>query len=260
MLLLLNLSLFALSCLVITGKPQNIPNPAALPPAFHVCLDPGHPSETSAGTEQLNGLREVTVVWQVAQKVKAQMEREGIRVTLTKQSEREMVTNKKRAEIANQSHADLLLRIHADAGGGRGYTVYYPRRQGRVNGVTGPSERVLHISAQAAKPFHQGIAAALQGQLNDNGLRGDEQSFVGGKQGALTGSIYSEVPTVLIEMCFLDNAHDADWIRTSENQERMAQAIVRGVLRVRDSRIQGKRSSDNAFSNAAADRTGAENR
>lgn len=157
----------------------------------------------------------------------------GFAVKLTKQAEKERVTNRRRAEIANEFEADLFLRIHADAGGGTGFTIYYPRRAGTTAGVTGPSADVIKRSGAVARAFHRGFAPALRGELKDNGLKGDELSNVGSKQGAFTGSIFSKVPVMLLEMCFLDNKKDADWIRVKENRTKMAKAIAAGCASVR---------------------------
>ncbi|MEP6811118.1 MAG: N-acetylmuramoyl-L-alanine amidase, partial [Chthoniobacterales bacterium] len=111
--------------------------------AFQVCLDPGHPSEINDGRQLLNGLREVDVNWAVAQHLKTLLEKKGYAVVLTKSALTERVTNRRRAEIANEARANLMLRLHADSEGPSGFTIYHPRQAGTVNGVTGPSATVI---------------------------------------------------------------------------------------------------------------------
>src|SRR5207248_10418473 len=82
---------------------------------FCVCIDPGHPSENNDGGAVTNGLREVTVNWEVAVLLRDELEKDGIKVVMTKKSEGEFITNKNRAAIANESDGDLFLRLHADA-------------------------------------------------------------------------------------------------------------------------------------------------
>jgi N-acetylmuramoyl-L-alanine amidase len=200
--------------------------------AFHVCIDPGHPSEKNDGNELLNGVREVDVNWEVAQRLKKLLEDKGFVVTMTKSSVREYVTNKNRALIANKVRADLMLRLHADSAGPSGFTLYYPRRQGAAQGRKGPAATVIQASEKAAKIFHPAFAAALRSELKDNGIRGDEQTEIGSKQGALTGSIFSEVPTLLVEMANLAKHEDARWIGQSEKQQLMAQALLSGIVAV----------------------------
>lgn len=207
-------------------------NEAGTKNGFRVCIDPGHPSENSDGRELLNGVREVEVNWAVAQALQKLLEQNGYSVVLTKSSVDQMVSNKRRAEIANEAGADLMLRLHADSEGPSGFTIYHPRKQGKVRGVKGPSPAMIEASAGAAKAFHRGLSAELREHLKDNGIRGDEQTFIGGKQGALTGSIYSEVPALLIEMVNLSKPADAKWIAEPENQEIFAKALLAGVAAV----------------------------
>ena len=226
---------FRLALLLQISIVQADPPPRDQPQPNHrfcVCIDPGHPSEKNDGLEVTNGLREVSVNWQVALLLRRELEKDDISVVMTKSREDEFVTNEKRAAIANEKQADLLLRLHADAGSSSGFTVYYPRKQGRVRGVSGPAQDVLQRSGVAAKLFHGAFAEALRGKLKDNGLRGDEETMIGAKQGALTGSIFSEVPTVLVEMVFLTNQKDAEWIKESSNQIAMAKALADGVRAV----------------------------
>jgi N-acetylmuramoyl-L-alanine amidase len=150
---------------------------------------------------------------------------------MTKSAEAEFVSNRDRAERANRAGAVLLVRLHTDASRGRGFAVYYPDRQGTWNGMTGPSALVIDKSRQAAEAVHGGMATVLQGALADNGVRGDSRTFVGSRQGALTGSIFSRVPVVLIEMVVLTDSADASFIQTDAGQQRMAQAIADGVHR-----------------------------
>jgi N-acetylmuramoyl-L-alanine amidase len=216
-------------------KPRTGEGPEALSAKFRVCIDPGHPSENNDGGELTNGLREVTVNWEVAVLLRRELESDGFTVVMTKEGESEFVTNKDRAEMANRAQADLLLRLHADAGKASGFTVYYPRKQGTARGVTGPAVDVLRSSKSAAQAFHAALAQGLRGKLKDNGLRGDEQTFIGGKQGALTGSIFSKVPTILVEMVFLTTPQDAEWIKQPSNKKLMAEAIAEGIRAVRSS-------------------------
>jgi N-acetylmuramoyl-L-alanine amidase len=198
--------------------------------AFRVCIDPGHPSEKNDGNELLNGVREVDVNWEVAQRLKKLLEDKGFVVTMTKSSVRKYVTNRERAFIANKARVDLMLRLHADSAGPSGFTLYYPRRQGEAQGHKGPPATVIQTSETVAKIFHPAFAEALRSELKDNGIRGDEQTEIGSKQGALTGSIFSAVPTLLVEMVNLAKREDARWISQPEKQQLMAQALLGGVV------------------------------
>ncbi len=197
-----------------------------------VCIDPGHPSEVNSGKTIQNGTSEVHIVWEVALKLRAVLEAEGITVVMTKAKELQLVRNKDRALIANRARANMMVRLHCDASNDQGFALYYPDRQGTTkDGVRGPTQDVIERSRQAATELHAGMAEVLKGKLKDGGVRGDSRTFVGSKQGALTGSIFSEVPVVTVEMVVLSNKADAEFIKKQAGQQAMARALAEGVKR-----------------------------
>lgn len=199
-----------------------------------VCIDPGHPSEVASGRAMQHGTNETRVAWEVALKLKERLEADGYAVVLTKSAEDELVRNKDRAVVANRARAALMVRLHCDASVERGFAVYYPDRQGKTKdgAATGPSAGVIDGSRRAAEAIHSGMADVLKGLLNDNGLRTDYQTKVGREQGgALTGSIFSEVPVVTVEMVVLSDEQDAEFIKREEGRSKMAEAIAEGVRR-----------------------------
>jgi N-acetylmuramoyl-L-alanine amidase len=205
--------------------------PAEAPPV--VVIDPGHPSEVSSGRAAQHGTNETEVAWAVALKLRAALEARGFEVVLTKSREDELVRNRDRAEVANRARARLMVRLHCDASVESGFAVYYPDRAGRArDGKAGPGRAVIEGSRRAARALHAAMAEGLGGALRDNGVRTDYQTKVGREQGgALTGSIYSEVPVVTVEMVVLSDAGDAEFIKAEEGQRRMAEAIADGVAR-----------------------------
>ncbi len=191
-----------------------------------LCIDPGHPSEVGLGTRGRH-ISEVKLAWQVAKRLEAEMKSRGWRVVVTKHSEGERVTNRKRAEIANACHADLMLRLHCDAASGTGFTVFYPDRQGRINGTQGPSKELLREVRPIAERFHESLSHELRGFLRDNGLKSDIRTQVGAHHGALIGSIFSKVPVVLVEMCVLTNRTDESKLSSKIGQIRLASALAK---------------------------------
>jgi len=199
-----------------------------------ICIDPGHPSEVASGMNVQNGTSETRVAWAVAQRLKSVLEADGYEVVLTKSAEGELVKNRDRALVANRARAALMVRLHCDASIESGFAVYYPDRKGqtRDGAASGPAPEVIEGSRRAAEAVRAGMAEGLAGALKDNGVRTDYQTKVGREQGgALTGSIYSEVPVVTIEMVVLSDPDDAEFIKAEAGQQRMAAAIADGVRR-----------------------------
>ena len=196
-----------------------------------IAIDPGHPSEVSSGAEPQNGTTEVHNNWEVGLLLQQMLRDRGYSVVMTKSSEMQMVRNVERAQVGNRVGAALMVRLHCDASSDSGYAVYYPDRPGTAEGKTGPSADVMRRSASAAESLHVGMARVLAGRLKDGGVRGDSKTLVGSRQGALTGSIFSEIPVVLIEMVTLSNPRDAGFITSAEGRSLMARAIADGVER-----------------------------
>lgn len=195
-----------------------------------ICIDPGHPSEVGPGTRGKK-ITEMRAVWLVGQKLERRLKARGMKVVMTKSREKEKVTNRRRAEIANQAQADLMIRLHCDAQSGRGFATYYPDRAGRAQGRTGPSPEVLRQSKLAATAFHSEAARVLRGHLPVLGLYTDRRTKIGAQQGALTGSIFSEVPVLLVELVVLTHPQDEAFILTDAGQEKLAEALEMGILK-----------------------------
>lgn len=200
--------------------------PPFAPPT--VCIDPGHTSEVGSGTRGVN-LTELHANWVMARRLKGLLEKDGYRVVMTKASEGEFVRNRRRAEVANAAGAALMVRLHCDGSPRPGFAVYYPDRQGKAEGTTGPSADVIRRTAPLARRFHAALAAGLKGSLDDQGLMSDVKTAVGSKQGALTGSVFSAVPVVLVEMATITLRHDEVFLLSESGQAQMAAALEAGV-------------------------------
>jgi N-acetylmuramoyl-L-alanine amidase len=210
------------------AAPTAAPAPAS-PLVPVVCIDPGHPSEVGRGTHGKH-ITEIAVAWKVALKLKDILEDTGFHVVLTKRSQEQFVRNHDRANVANTAHANLMVRLHCDADAGTGIATYAPDRTGLNRGVRGPSQDVIEQSQIAAGPFHAAMIKYLAGRLKDRGLKSDIATQVGAQQGALTGSIYSRVPVLLVEMCVLTNPRDEALVASDIGQKEMARALASGVV------------------------------
>lgn len=194
-----------------------------------ICIDPGHPSENGRGSKGKR-LTEVEVAWKVAVRLRELLKSDGYTVVMTKDEQEEAVTNRDRARIANEAKSDLLLRLHCDAASGSGISAYYPKETGKAHGIEGPSEAVRKRSGELAKKFFPALIASLDGKHKSRGLMTDRQTAIGNRQGALTGSIFSKVPVILVELAVLTNPKDEAFLESKQGFERLCQALRAGVL------------------------------
>lgn len=204
-----------------------------------ICVDPGHPNTFNAATTMVNGTNENRVNWQVGVRLERILKEQGYDVLLTRNAELHYVENKDRARLCNNGAA-LAVHLHCESTPGTGFALYYPDRPGVYdfkndpeNGTRGPAAGVISGSRPLADALAAGMTEGLAGALRPQGVRGDSRTAVGSRQGALTYSIFSEIPTVTIEMVVLTNKRDADFIKSEAGQERMAGAIAAGIKKYR---------------------------
>jgi N-acetylmuramoyl-L-alanine amidase len=198
---------------------------------YKITLDPGHSSENGAGTKGKT-LKEINVCWDMSLRTAKVLRSLGAEVKLTKGSLGEVVTNQKRAEIGNEFDSDLVIRLHCDAANERGFATYYPNKVGTVRGVKGPSQDVIADSKKYAGVFHSALADGLKGEVRDRGLKTEASTLIGSRQGALTGSIFSTRPVLLVEMIVLTKAEDEAWMTKNDHRDLYAKALAKAVQAV----------------------------
>jgi N-acetylmuramoyl-L-alanine amidase len=201
-----------------------------------ICVDPGHPNTFNAATDMVNGTNENRINWQVGVRLERQLKEAGYDVVMTRNAELHSVENKDRARLCNAAGAALVVHLHCESTPGTGFALYYPDREGVYdykddpeNGFRGPSAGVRSESRNLGTLVANGMTAGLAGTLAGRGVYGDSRTAVGSRQGALTFSIFSEIPTLTIEMVVLTNKKDAEFIKAAAGQERMAAAIAAGI-------------------------------
>jgi len=125
------------------------------------------------------------------------------------------ISNKKRAQLANKSGADIYIRIHADSSGSsavRGASMLYPSTRNRY---------VKKLS-KASKKLSSNIIRAYS---KKTGIR--NRGLV--QRDDLTGTNWSKIPVTLIEMGFLSNPTEDRLMQKGSMQNKMATGIANGI-------------------------------
>lgn len=182
---------------------------------FVVVLDPGHGGKDPGAV--VNNIREADLTLSIARKVREILEdRRGIEVLLTRSWD-EFVPLAKRTPRAmgvstdNQSRNVIFVSIHANASGtgeARGYEIWvrYPE------------------SLKLAGWMDISLAHSTELQLPSRGI----------KQGRLFVLRQREVPSVLVEVGFLDNPKDRAYITSPSGKQAISLGIARGIMAYRD--------------------------
>jgi N-acetylmuramoyl-L-alanine amidase len=227
------------------GAPLTAPRPALQA----IVIDPGHGGDDS-GAKGAGGTLEKQLTLDVARRIKTLVEaRLGVRVILTREDDRHVGPDE-RAALANNSKADLLLSIHANAALASslsGAEVYYlsldregqeARRAAESESVSlpvlgGGTRTIDVIRWDLAQASHIESSATLATFLSEE-LRGSvPMSPRGTQQAPMRVLVGANMPAALIEIAYLTNASQEKQVVTSEFQTSVTQAIYTAILRFR---------------------------
>jgi N-acetylmuramoyl-L-alanine amidase len=213
-----------------------------------IVIDAGHGGHDT-GTIGPNGLLEKDLVLDVARRLGRLLEtRLGAEVAYTRRDDT-FVPLETRTAIANRDRADLFISIHANSSrdaDARGVETYYlnftssPEAlevAARENAV---SEKSIHELQDLVKKialkdkidesreFASDVQESLYGglALNNAGIRNR-----GVKKAPFIVLIGANMPSILAEISFVSNPTDERKLETSEQRQRIAESLYRGVAR-----------------------------
>ncbi|MEN1761724.1 N-acetylmuramoyl-L-alanine amidase [Anoxynatronum sibiricum] len=195
-------------------EPDNtITNDTNSEASYIVCIDPGHQAianyeherigpntsemkiKVSQGTKGVHTqTMEYELNLQASILLKELLEEKGIKVLMTRTTNEVNISNKERAEIANNFGADLFVRIHADGASNqsiRGAHVLIPDESHPTPGVYSASKKAAMI---------------LLEHLDGEGIHLLSSPL--SKRSDISGFNWSEVPVFLLEMGFMTNPEE----------------------------------------------------
>lgn len=179
-----------------------------------IVVDPGHGGKaTGASGHGDNGVvYEKNITLAIAMKLRTALEACGARVVMTRDNDID-VGLYDRTRMANSIGADLFISIHNDssprAGSASGTSTYYH--------MNDPSSRALAICVQDA--VHAVTGLPSRGALSDGIL------YTSGLAVLRT----TNMPAVLCEVAYINNARDRNKLVDPDFQQRVAQAMCNGL-------------------------------
>jgi N-acetylmuramoyl-L-alanine amidase len=217
-----------------------------------VVIDAGHGGHDS-GTIGPNGLMEKDLVLDVALRLGALIsKRMGAEVIYTRSTD-VFIPLEERTRIANAQRADLFISIHANSSpepSATGVETYYFNLNSdksaldlatRENATADSSisdlndllhRAVLQTKREESREFAQRIQESLAGatpksssQVRDRGVR----------QAPFLVLIGATMPSILAEIGFVSNPRDERLLRRSDQRQKIAEALFKGVLQYSNS-------------------------
>ncbi len=222
---------------------------------FTVVLDPGHGGKDTGttGTTRYKDQNEKDIVLAVALKVGALLEKEipGVKIIYTRKTDTFIELNK-RGEIANKANADLFVSIHANAAsykanGTETYVLGVHRNPTNLAVAKRENDVILleenyekHYSYDPHSPASIISLTLMQEDYLDQSIRLAkiiEKSFAevgkrrarGVKQAGFVVLHQTYMPSVLIEIGFLSNKAEEDFLRKSSGQQKIALSIADAI-------------------------------
>lgn len=178
-----------------------------------VVIDAGHGGKDAGAISRSDKYYEKDINVGIVQQLKSMLEQEDIKVYYTRTAD-DKVFLRPRVTLANAVDCDYFISIHCNA-----------------NEVSSPNgTEVLYYdtdfkgvkSKDLASLFSEELAKSIT--LKSKGIvqRHMEDIFIMDK---------SLVPTILIEVGYITNKGDLDYLTRTENQRKVAQGIYQGILR-----------------------------
>ena len=215
-----------------------------------IVIDAGHGGHDPGA--QGNGIREAELVLDVAQRLSKLVQKQGIEVVMTRDSD-VFIPLEERTAIANREGADLFLSIHANAARNlqaRGVETYFlnfasnPEAEAVAARENSASGRTMHSLPEIVR------AIALNNKLDESrdfadtvqramvrrlATRNRQLKDLGVKQAPFVVLIGAMMPSVLAEISFVTNRQDGQLLKTSSYRQQIAEALLDAVLRYQQS-------------------------
>lgn len=185
---------------------------------MRICIDPGHAGgNIDPGAIGVVGVPESVVVLQMAEKLADKLQAMGHETMLTRtvEGDEDSDSLRYRANMANAWGADLFVSLHCNSfsnPAARGFEIW-----------TAPGQNTSDI--YATRIFNE-----VQAAFPDLVMRADYSDGDPDKEERFTVLMRTEMPAVLIEFGFISNPDDGALLIDPAAQDRMLDAVVRGIF------------------------------
>jgi N-acetylmuramoyl-L-alanine amidase len=211
-----------------------------------VVIDPGHGGHDPGA--EANAVAESELVLDVALRLEKLLKQQpGFEVVLTRRTDH-YIALEERTGIANRENADLFLSIHANSSPNketRGIETYYLNFASNASAEAvaarenASSGQAMHLLPDIVKAIatndklaeSRELATVVQASLMRRvGSLNKSIKDLGVKQAPFVVLIGAKMPSVLAEISFLSNKTEASLLQQATHRERIAQALLDGIL------------------------------
>ena len=162
----------------------------------------------------ITGIMEREINLNVSLMLRDLLEKDGFIVIMTRTNHEVISSNIDRVNLANDNHADLMIRVHSDS-----------YKDTSIHGASmlvpadvGYAGKIVDISRNYGEIVLDTLVNAV-GMANRGVITRDDQ----------TGFNWSKVPIMTVEMGFLSNKDEEKLLSSPEYQEKLAHALYLGI-------------------------------
>lgn len=173
--------------------------------------------KVSSGTEGVEtGVPEYKVNLQVSQKLKKIFQQRGYEVLMIREKNDVDLSNRERAQIANEANADIFLRIHCNSA-----------ESSLVNGALTlcPDSENPYCDSEMIEKSSLLSELVLEQLCRNTGAK--KLSII--RTSDMSGINWCEIPVTIVEMGFMSNPEEDEKLNQESYQERLAEGIADGV-------------------------------
>ena len=199
-----------------------------------VAIDAGHQAKANAEKEPIGpssetmkakmpagavgtvlGVKEYELTLTVAEKLKEKLENKGYQVVMIRESHDVNLSNSERARLANESGAEIFIRLHANSMENTG--VYGALAMCMT--AQNPYNAALHDNSYRLAKTIIDQVCALTGTKNRGVQEVDNNGEIN----------WSEIPVAVVEMGFLSNPDEERWLSEGDYQDKIVSGIAAAV-------------------------------
>lgn len=178
-------------------------------------------NRVSSGTRGVaSGVYEYVLNLQVSLKLRDELVKAGYEVIMTRTTHEVSISNRERAEMANEKGADLFISIHANGSENRnkkGIMTIYPSKE---------NPYVSHLSDEFLK-----LSTVLHEEMIK--ASGAESAGIQAMDNMVTLN-WSKVPATIVELGYMSNNEEDLLLNTEEYQDKLVVGLVNGINRYLD--------------------------
>lgn len=176
-----------------------------------VVIDAGHGGE-DPGKVGVNGALEKDINLQIAKKVEEHLEKQGVQVVMTREDDQTEASKRKdmekRVALINEVKPIIAVSVHQ-------------------NSYTDPSIKGAQVFYYTDSKKGESAASLMQEELRKVDVENTRQIKENNNYYMLKNA---KTPIIIVECGFLSNVEEAEKLIDEEYQDKMAEAIAKGIL------------------------------